>query len=266
MPNHNPYDPFRQDLQPGRQHQEGGDHGSRWPGEQRSFDDGRKGYDESSRDDHPAHRQERGPGAYGYGLQSGGNRDDYAQGGQGGLGPADDGSFTLQSPAVAPAWGGIPSLDEAGPAAIRDYLGAYGPASPEHVAYWLGEGLSAGRTRLTSWWAELEPDLAEIDVEGERRWVLAEHEAELGDVRPETTVVLLPGKDDWVMGPGTKDAWVVPAAQRTAMTRGANPVVVDGVVRGTWKVHRGAVELDAAALPVEAEAERERLEGLLRTR
>ena len=181
------------------------------------------------------------------------------------LGPDLDGPLTLQSPTAAPAWAGIPPLDDAGPSTIRDYLGAYGPATPEHLAYWLGEGLSAGRARLTRWWADLEADLVEVDVQGERRWVLAEHEAELGATRPETSVTLLPGKDDWVMGPGTKDEWVVPAEHRTAMTRGAHPVLVDGVVAGTWKARNGAVELDAADLPDEAAAEVERLEGLLRT-
>ena len=78
-------------------------------------------------------------------------------------------------------------------------------------------------------------------------------------------MVLLPGKDDWVMGPGTKDTWVVPAEHRTAMTRGAHPVLVDGVVRGTWKVRDGVVELDATALPDQAAVEVERLERLLRT-
>jgi hypothetical protein len=50
------------------------------------------------------------------------------------------------------------------------------------------------------------------------------------------------------------------------MTRGADPVLVDGVVHGTWKVTGGTVELDAAGAPAdEIAAEVERLEGLLRT-
>ena len=50
------------------------------------------------------------------------------------------------------------------------------------------------------------------------------------------------------------------------MTRGANPVVVDGVVSGTWKLVKGAVEVDAPDAPAdETAAEVERLEGLLRT-
>ena len=41
------------------------------------------------------------------------------------------------------------------------------------------------------------------------------------------------------MGPGTKDSHVTPPARREAMTRKANPVIVGGVVRGTWAVKKG---------------------------
>ena len=182
------------------------------------------------------------------------------------LGPDLSGPLVLQSPAASPAWAGIPPLDEAGPQALLEYVDAYGPCTPEHVHYWLGGGLSAGRSRLTGWWAEVQDRLAEVDVDGEARWVLAERLPELVDVRPATSVVLLPGKDDWVMGPGTKDEWVVPAQHRTSMTRGANPVVVDGVVSGTWKLVQGAVEVDAPHAPAdETAAEVERLKDLLRT-
>ncbi|WP_372476577.1 hypothetical protein [Nocardioides alpinus] len=63
-----------------------------------------------------------------------------------------------------------------------------------------------------------------------------------------------------MMGPGTKDTWVVPAAHRSAMTRGTHPLVVDGVVAGTWRRAGDVVEVscsltgDAArALVVEVE-------------
>ena len=179
------------------------------------------------------------------------------------LGPDLDGSLTLQSPAAAPAWGGIPPLEAAGPAAIRDYLGAYGPTTPQHLDYWLGEGLSAGRARLARWWADVEDELVEVDVEGDRRWVLAEHAQELEDGRPATHVTFLPGKDDWVMGPGTKDAWVVPAAHRTAMTRGANPVLVDGVVAGTWRIDGDVLDVTCALEDGPADEEATRLGDLL---
>ena len=169
---------------------------------------------------------------------------------------------------AAPAWAGIPDLDDAGRRAVLDYFAAYGPASPDHLHYWLGEGLSAGRARLQRWFGEVEDRLVEVDVGGERRWHLAAYADELADVRPETWGRLLPGKDDWVMGPGTKDTWVVPSEHRTAMTRGANPVVVDGVVGGTWRLDGQDVDA-SCTLSGEArtalEDEVDRLRGLLRT-
>ncbi len=36
------------------------------------------------------------------------------------------------------------------------------------------------------------------------------------------------------MGPGTKDAHIVPLTRRDLMTRKANPVIAGGVVCGTW--------------------------------
>lgn len=179
------------------------------------------------------------------------------------LGPDLDGGLVLQSPTAAPGWAGIPPLEEAGPRTVLDYLAGYGPTTPEHLSYWLGGGLSAGRSRLTRWWHEVQDRVAEVDVEGERRWLLAEHAAELGGVRPEPHVALLPGKDDWVMGPGTKDTWVVPAAHRTAMTRGAAPVVVDGVVAGTWKADHESVAVTCALAGEAADAEVARLSRLL---
>ena len=160
------------------------------------------------------------------------------------LGPDPSGPLELQSPAAAPGWAGVPDLEEAGPRAVLEYVDAYGPTTPRLVDHWLGGGLSAGRKRLERWWTEVADDLVEVDVEGEARWHLAARLDDLAAVRPVPTVVLLPGKDDWVMGPGTHDTWVVPAERRTAMTRGANPVLVDGVVSGTWRVRGDALEVD----------------------
>ena len=52
--------------------------------------------------------------------------------------------------------------------------------------------------------------------------------------RPTQVVRFLPGHDQWVMGPGTKDVHVTPQPLRDVMTRKANPVICGGVVRGTW--------------------------------
>jgi hypothetical protein len=37
-----------------------------------------------------------------------------------------------------------------------------------------------------------------------------------------------------VIGPGTKDVHITPSSRRDLMTRKANPLIVGGVVCGTW--------------------------------
>ncbi len=100
------------------------------------------------------------------------------------LGPDLTGPLVLQSPGAAPGWAGIPDLDEAGPRTVLEYVDAYGPTTPDHLHYWLGEGLSAGRKRLEQWWHAVQDDLVEVDVDGETRWHLAEHADELAGDDP----------------------------------------------------------------------------------
>jgi len=56
--------------------------------------------------------------------------------------------------------------------------------------------------------------------------------------KPTDEVRLLPGFDQYVMGPGTDDGHIVPAARRAAVSKQSgwiSPVVLGGgVVRGTW--------------------------------
>ncbi len=152
------------------------------------------------------------------------------------LGPPRDGQHTFQRLDDNPRWKGVPDLEEAGPRAIAMYLRTYGPATFDHLHYWLGQGLSAGRKRLDRWIAELGDRLVPVDVEAATAYVLAEDVESLADARPSDAVRFLPGHDQWVMGPGTKDTLVTPSTQREAVTRKANPVVVGGAVRGTWAV------------------------------
>lgn len=152
------------------------------------------------------------------------------------FGPSRAGRVTFAALEANPRWPGLPDLDDAGPRAVRAYLRAYGPATPGHLRYWLGQGLGAGR-RVRTWLAEL-PDVAWTDVDGAPAAVLAEDLDELL-ATPSTDVVrLLPGHDQWVLGPGTADAHVVPPARRSAVTGGADVVVAAGTVSGTWSLGR----------------------------
>lgn len=150
------------------------------------------------------------------------------------FGPPRDGRHTFQRLDDNPSWAGIPDLDDAGRFAVAEYFRSYGPATFDHVQYWLGEGLSAGRKRLHGWFAELEERLVVVDIEGDTAYVLDEHADELHAARASRAVRLLPGHDQWVMGAGTKEVHVVPSGLRTPVTRKANVVVAGGVVGGTW--------------------------------
>jgi hypothetical protein len=183
------------------------------------------------------------------------------------FGPARDGQHTFQRLDSNPRWTGIPDLDDAGPRAVTAYLRTYGPATLEHIHYWLGNGLSAGRKRLTSWISGLGDRLIPVDVEGTAAYVVREDVDSLGAARPSDAVRFLPGHDQWVMGPGTKDVHVTPRSRRDPVSRKANPVTVGGVVCGTW-ARKGdeltIVWLDESRRPEEAiEQEAVRLAGIL---
>jgi hypothetical protein len=183
------------------------------------------------------------------------------------FGPPRDGQHTFQRLDTNPRWHGIPNIDDAGPRAIVAYLRTYGPATLENVHYWLGNGLSAGRKRLNDWFSGLGDRLVAVDVEGTAAYAVREDLDALEAARPSEAVRLLPGHDQWVIGPGTSDVHVTPASRRDLMTRKANPVVVGGVVCGTW-ARRGdeltVTWLDERQRPDEPiEQEAARLAGIL---
>jgi len=151
-----------------------------------------------------------------------------------GFGPRRDGQHTFQRLDSNPRWPGIPDLDDAGPLAVAAYFGTYGPATLDHLHYWLGSGLSAGRKNLDRWVSGLGDRLVAVDVEGTTAYVLGEDVESLDRTRPSGAVRFLPGHDQWVMGPGTKDSNVTPPPLRELMTRKAHAVVVGGRVCGTW--------------------------------
>jgi hypothetical protein len=152
------------------------------------------------------------------------------------FGPPRDGRATFQLLDTNPRWAGVPDLDEAGMRAVEAYFRAYGPAKPDHLQYWLGGGLGAGRKRIRSWIAGFGDRLAAVDVDGETTYILREDLEELVSTTATTTTRLLPGYDQWVLGPGTADAHVVPPARRTLVSRQANIVIAGGVVSGTWSL------------------------------
>lgn len=158
--------------------------------------------------------------------------------------PSIGGRTKLQRLDSNPRWKGVPDLEDAGPRAVMAYFAAYGPATPRHVNYWLGEGLGAGRKRVTKWIAQLGEQLAAVVVDGESAFIRREHLEQLLATSESSAVRLLPAFDDWVLGPGTADAHVTPPARRAFVTRGANVVIWRGVVSGTWSLREDRVGVD----------------------
>jgi hypothetical protein len=158
--------------------------------------------------------------------------------------PSADGQPTFQRLDANPSWPGLPDLDDAGPRAIEAYFSAYGPATAVHLHYWLGQGLSAGRKRITIWLASLGDRLAEVKVDGESAFVLRQDVDELLSSRASTAVRLLPAHDQWVLGPGTADAHILPPAHRALVSRTANIALVGGAVRGTWSLRGRRIDFD----------------------
>lgn len=182
------------------------------------------------------------------------------------FGPPRDGRATFQRLDTNPHFS-LNDPDVAGPAALRRHLRAYGPVTPAHLQHWFVDGLSAGRKNVDRWLGELGDEWIMVDVDGDSAYVTAEELDALVAARPSSTVRLLPGHDQWVMGPGTSDPHVTPPVHRDLITRKANPVIVGGVVCGTWRAHAGEPVItwfDGQAAPTqETEAEVTRVAGLL---
>jgi len=156
------------------------------------------------------------------------------------FGPSQGNRVTFTTPRSASSrWAGVPEPEEAAPAAIAAYLRAYGPATADGFGMWIGQG-RIGKRRLRAWFEAMRPKLAEVEIGGERAYVLARDLDELVATKPTRALRLLPGFDQFVMGPGTNDGHVVPARRRTAVSKQSGwiaPVVLaGGVVRGTWTV------------------------------
>ncbi|MDQ3672438.1 MAG: winged helix DNA-binding domain-containing protein [Actinomycetota bacterium] len=156
------------------------------------------------------------------------------------FGPSQGSRVTFMRPEDASSrWSGIPDPDNAAPVAIASYLRSYGPATIDSFGNWLAGGYF-GKRRVRTWFDALGERLVRVDVDGEPAHVLAEDLDELAAMTATAAVRLLPGFDQYVLGPGTGDGRVVPRSRRAAVSRQSgwiSPVVIaGGVVCGTWEL------------------------------
>ncbi|HEX2194260.1 MAG TPA: winged helix DNA-binding domain-containing protein [Candidatus Limnocylindria bacterium] len=162
------------------------------------------------------------------------------------FGAGTGGRATFRHPASSPRWRGLPPIEEAAPAAIEAYLGAYGPATIDNFHSWTQ--WTASKRMLRSWWNAERDRMAEVELDGERAFVMADDLDSLLAAQPTDAVRLVPGFDQWVLGLGTNDPHVVPPARRSAVSRQSGwispAVLAGGVVSGTWQLEGDTVRVE----------------------
>jgi len=134
-------------------------------------------------------------------------------------------------------------------ALLTRYLYAYGPATPEHFAKWLGIPPRSAAALFGGMAGELET----VDLAGEPAWTLA------GDTatppRPHRGIRLLPYFDAYLVAGQPRERLYPGAAAIRALTpagqAGNYPVLlVDGVVGGVWHQRRSGRKLAITVEPL----------------
>jgi hypothetical protein len=134
-------------------------------------------------------------------------------------------------------------------ALVIRYLHAYGPATPQHFARWLG----IPARHAAGVFGELTGELERVEVDGEPAWNVA------GDDKtppePHRGIRLLPYFDAYVVGCQPRERlYPGPAASRAltpACQAGNYPVLlVDGVVGGVWHQRLSGRKLAITVEPV----------------
>jgi hypothetical protein len=140
-----------------------------------------------------------------------------------------------------------------GDTALRDlvtrYLHAYGPATPQHFARWLGTSprYAAGL------FGQLAGELDRVELDGEPGWIVAGDTAT--PTEPHRGLRLLPYFDPYVVAGQPRDRLYPGAAATRALTpsgqAGNYPVLlVDGVVGGVWHQRRSGRKLAITVEPL----------------
>lgn len=155
------------------------------------------------------------------------------------FGPDEGRNVTFVAPADRlPGWHEVPS-ETALPEVLRRYLTAYGPSTPDELYRWSAIDQPVCR-RL---FRDQADELIEVDVGGERRWLLAGDLAALKASRPSRAVLLLPPFDPFVIGVLRNLDHVTDPAMRARISRTSGwisaPLLVAGRIAGTWTYEVG---------------------------
>ncbi|WP_242886933.1 winged helix DNA-binding domain-containing protein [Actinomadura litoris] len=184
-------------------------------------------------------------------------------------GPSRGANVTFTSPEEwLPGWKGLPPADEAARTVVHAYLGAHGPATLDQFDTWLMRKGNRKRD-VKAWFAAAEDGLAMVEVEGVPMYVQERHRDELLATEPTSSVRLLGGFDQYVLGAGTGATYLIPAEHRGAVSRTGgwiSPVVLhEGRVAGVWEDEGGEIAVTAFEdIPADLlEEEKARMRSLL---
>src|SRR5262249_41444947 len=125
-------------------------------------------------------------------------------------------------------------------------LAAYGPATHRDFAQWFGMRRPSQALALAR---ELSDELEEVEVEGQRAWLLrAETATDLA--APHGVVHLLPHFDCYLIGCHPRQRLFPPVWAPRALTHGGIGnlplMIVDGIVAGRWRQRRTGRRIEIA--------------------
>jgi len=128
---------------------------------------------------------------------------------------------------------------------LRRYLRAYGPATVRDFSFWAGMSMPEARSVLSP----LANELAEIELNGARCFLLQEDIPRLRRANQPGCVRLLPAFDAYLLAHSVKDHLVEPHHyKRVYRNQGwISPVVlINGEIAGTWshRMNKGRLEVD----------------------
>jgi winged helix DNA-binding protein len=148
-------------------------------------------------------------------------------------GPAEGGRITLVRLSGWCEWREVDAM-EGGAFAVRRFLRAYGPSTQAEFSRWFA--LDPAITRRL--FAQLADELAEVDVEGSRRWALRSDLRQPAEAAPDA-VNLLPHFDVFTVGSHPRDQLMDARSDVARVSPGtAAPLAVlliGGRVSGVWE-------------------------------
>jgi hypothetical protein len=143
------------------------------------------------------------------------------------------------------------SEDQAIEAVITRYLHAYGPATPQHFAQWIGAPAAWAAERFE----RLSRKLTKINFDGTPAWVASEDTTMPGDQNAKGSVLLLPYFDAYTVGGHPRSRLFPGAAATRALApsgqAGNYPVLlIDGIVAGVWHQRRSGRQIELTVEPL----------------